>query len=98
MKLIKDYIIERPGIYFGCKALNYRSKKRKIEGDRSLSVQVNWKVQTDLLEVDIEYDKPLVRSGKEMKAIAEYCLKVMKKKDATEITESEIKGIPTYKK
>ncbi len=52
----------------------------------------------EALEVDIEYEKPLKRSRKEMKQIAESCLKALKKKDVTELSSSEIVGIPTYKK
>lgn len=69
MEYIKDYIIDHPEIYFGCKALNYRSKKKKIEGNRALSVQVDWFVKTDVLEALIEFEQPLMRKGNEIKNI-----------------------------
>ena len=95
---IKKYVSEHPDIYFGCKALNYRSKSKKIEGNRALSVQVDWHVESDGLEADIEFNSPLTRNGKEMKRIAEQCLKEMNKKDATEISDDEISGVRVYKK
>lgn len=98
MAYIKDYIIEHPEVYFGCKALNYRSKKKKIEGNRALSVQVDWFVESNVLEATIEFDHPLMRKGNEMKNIAESCLKVMEKQDATCLNENDIKDVVVYKK
>lgn len=95
---IRAYISEHPDVYFGCKALNYRTKKKKIEGNRALAVQVDWHVTSAVLEADIEFSSPLTRNGKEMKNIAEQCLKVMNKKDATQINENETKGVLFYKK
>ena len=95
---IREYINEHPDVYFGCKALNYRTKKKKIEGNRALSVQVDWHVTSDVLEADIEFSRPLTRNGKEMKNIAEQCLKIMNKKDATQINENETNGVVVYKK
>lgn len=98
MVSIEEYVSEHPDVYFGCKALNYRSKSKKIEGNRALSVQVDWHVESDGLEADIEFNSPLTRNGKEMKRIAEQCLKEMNKKDATEISDDEIRGVRVYKK
>lgn len=95
---IKEYVKDNPDIYFGCKALNYNSKKKKIEGNRDLVVQVDWFVEKEKLEAKLEFEKPLLCSGKDMKMKAEQCLKDMKKKDATQITEEEISGISIYKK
>lgn len=98
MQPIGEYVEENPDVYFGCKALNYRSKKKKIEGNRSLSVQVDWHVENEKLSVDIEYEEPLMRDGKQMKSIAESCLKALKKKDATELSDVEVEDISVYKK
>lgn len=98
MEYIKDYIKAHPDVYFGCKALNYRSKKKKIEGNRALSVQVDWFVKTEVLEATIEFEHPLTRKGNEMKRIAESCLRIMKKQDATCLGENDIKDINVYKK
>lgn len=98
MQPIGEYIDENPDIYFGCKALNYRSKKKKMEGNRALSVQVDWHVKDEKLSIDIEYEKPLMRDGKQMKAAVETCLKLLQKKDATEFDSKELEDIPVYKK
>lgn len=98
MQPIREYIKQHPDIYFGCKALNYRSQKRKIEGNRPLSVAVEWKVESGMLDVDIEYSKPLTRSGKEMKLMVKECLKSLNKCNALKLSDDELKNIPTYKK
>lgn len=98
MQPIGEYIDENPDIYFGCKALNYRSKKKKMEGNRALSVQVDWHVEDEKLSIDIEYEKPLMRDGKQMKAAVETCLKLLQKKDATDFDSNELEDIPVYKK
>lgn len=98
MQPIGEYIDENPDIYFGCKALNYRSKKKKMEGNRALSVQVDWHVEDEKLSIDIEYEKPLMRDGKQMKAAVETCLKLLQKKDATEFDSKELENITVYKK
>ena len=41
---IKKYVMVHPDIYFACKALNYRTFAGKWDGNRPLSVQVNWDV------------------------------------------------------
>ena len=98
MQPIGEYIDENPDIYYGCKALNYRSKKKKMEGNIALSVQVDWHVEDEKLSIDIEYEKPLMRDGKQMKAAVETCLKLLQKKDATEFDSKELEDIPVYKK
>lgn len=98
MQPIGEYIDENPDIYFGCKALNYRSKKKKMEGNRALSVQVDWHVEDEKLSIDIEYEKPLMRDGKQMRAAVQTCLKLLQKKDATEFDSKELEDIPVYKK
>ena len=98
MQPIGEYIDENPDIYYGCKALNYRSKKKKMEGNRALSVQVDWHVEDEKLSIDFEYEKPLMRDGKQMKAAVETCLKLLQKKDATEFDSKELEDIPVYKK
>lgn len=42
---IDEYIKAHSDIYFACKALNYRTFKQKYDGDRPLSVQVDWEVK-----------------------------------------------------
>ncbi len=58
---IEDYAAENE-IYFGCKAINYRAGKSgniKWEGDRSLSVFVDWVLKDNKLKGTLIYNKPL---------------------------------------
>lgn len=50
-------------MYFACKALNYRAKKDKWDGDRPLAVYVNWTIKSQLLTGDIIYNRPLKIKG-----------------------------------
>ena len=64
MKTVDDYIAYHPNIYFACKALNYRTFASKYDGDRPLSVQVNWFVNNDnKLDCNLTFDKPLEFNG-----------------------------------
>lgn len=59
---------------------------------------MGWHVEDEKLSIDIEYDKPLMRDGKQMKAAVEKCLRLLQKKDATEFDATELEDIPVYKK
>lgn len=74
MCLVEDYVDLHPEIYFACKALNYRTFEQKWDGDRPLSVQVNWNVEDQKLIPEVIYNKPLVVKGNEC---AERLLKYM---------------------
>lgn len=63
---IEEYVIMHPQIYFACKALNYRTFARKWDGNRPLSVQVEWSEVDKKLVPRIVYDKPLMVGGNEM--------------------------------
>lgn len=63
---IKEYIKIHPDIYFACKALNYRTFTQKWDGNRPLSVQVNWNIQENKLVPKLVYDRPLTVKGNEM--------------------------------
>lgn len=95
---IRDYIIEHPDVYFGCKALNYRTKSKKMDGNRPLAVQVNWYVESNKLKAELDFNNPLTRNGNEMKDIVNNCLNKMNKKDATQINDEEIVGVKVQRK
>ncbi len=63
---IEEYVRKHPDIYFACKALNYRSFEQKWDGDRPLSVQVDWNAFDGKLVPELVYDKPLLVKGNEM--------------------------------
>lgn len=79
-------------IYFACKALNYRLKKNKWDGDRPLSVYVHWEIKNDNLYGAIKYDSPLSKKGN---AIGENVKKLLKELKITidNITEEELRKV-----
>ncbi len=65
LKDIKEFA-KQQRIYFACKALNYRLKKDKWDGDRPLSVYVNWTKKDDKLHGSLIFDSPLSKKGNEI--------------------------------
>lgn len=63
---IQEYVQSHPEIYFACKALNYRSFEKKWDGNRPLSVQVDWSAEDGRLVPELVFDKPLQVKGDEM--------------------------------
>lgn len=57
---------EKPTIYFACKALNYRAEKDKWDGDRPLSVYVDWHFEKSKLVGELRFDEPLHHKGNEI--------------------------------
>lgn len=60
------YIIAHPDIFFVCKALNYRAEEDKWDGDRPLSVYVDWKIVDGRLSGKLGFDHPLRKKGNEI--------------------------------
>lgn len=60
---IETYVNNNPDIYFACKALNYRTFDNKYDGNRPLSVFVNWNIVNGRLTPDIVFNLPLVTKG-----------------------------------
>ena len=72
---IEEYIQDHPNIYFACKALNYRTFRQKYDGNRPLSVQVDWKIKNGKLAYDLVFDQPLEMNGTEMAERLLACLR-----------------------
>lgn len=66
LQTIDEYVDSHPEVYFACKALNYRSFDKKYDGDRPLSVQINWLNKENQLVPEFIYDQPLIRKGNEI--------------------------------
>ncbi len=64
MVSIDDYVNDHPNIYFACKALNYRTKEKKYDGNRPLAVYVDWSAQDGKLVSRLVFDTPLQQGGK----------------------------------
>ena len=69
---IEEYVKkEQPKIYFACKALNLRTKRvdeegkldPKYDGNRPLSVYIEWSKKDDVLHADFVFDRPLQNGG-----------------------------------
>lgn len=84
---IEKYIKVHPKIYFACKALNYRTFKRKYDGDRPLSVQVEWKIVDGKLTSDLVFDQPLEMNGEEMANRLLNCLRKLSIDTTDDINE-----------
>jgi hypothetical protein len=71
---IDDYVDANPTVYFACKALNYRTYHNKYDGNRPLSVYVDWNVSDGKLDPVLIYDNPLDTKGN---AVAEKLIRSM---------------------
>ncbi|MFP7487812.1 hypothetical protein SFC65_27050 [Priestia filamentosa] len=63
---IEKFAVQNPNVYFACKALNYRSFDNKYDGNRPLSVFIDWEVTDSKLNSYVRFDKPLVTKGNEV--------------------------------
>lgn len=60
---ISEYIQQNGNIYFACKALNYRTFESKFDGNRPLSVFVDWNVVNNKLTPTLVFNNPLNTKG-----------------------------------
>lgn len=65
MQPIKQYICGRK-IFFACKALNYRLTDNKWDGNRPLSVYINWFISNKKLKAELIFNEPLKHTGNEI--------------------------------
>lgn len=88
MLAIRDYVKLHPEIYFACKALNYRTFDDKWDGDRPLSVYVNWDVQRGRLVTDLVFNEPLKVKGNEVGNHLRSYMQKLKVKTTDELNEN----------
>lgn len=69
-------------IYFACKAINYRVTADKWDGNRPLSVYVNWSIVNDQLLAKIMFSNPLGSSANDIGNNIKSLLKILKIDDA----------------
>ena len=60
---IEEYAKDNPKVYFACKALNYRCFAGKYDGNRPLSVYVDWSAANGKLTPELIFNHPLERGG-----------------------------------
>ena len=100
---IREYVDQNPHLYFTCKALNYRTfsdKKMKYDGNRPLSVQVEWKIEANKLTHKIIFDKPLTFNGTESADHLINCLEILSIKTTDDINaeNSDLKAVHQQEK
>lgn len=88
---IEEYVYQNPDIYFACKALNYRSFEEKWDGDRPLSVQVDWKAADGKLVSELVYNQPLKVKGNEVARRLLACMRKLHIKNTDDIDENNIR-------
>lgn len=79
-------------IYFACKALNYRLKENKWDGDRPLSIYIDWKIKEGNLYGECKYDNPLSKKGNEIGNNVKKLLNKLKI-NPDSVTENELKKV-----
>lgn len=87
---IEAYVDKYPTVYFACKALNYRTYLDKYDGDRPLSVYVDWSVIDGKLNPTLVFDNPLNVKGTEVANKLKGALKTLKIKTTKDITDEMI--------
>lgn len=92
---INEYIKNNQTVYFVCKALNYRTFEDEIEGNRSLSVYIDWRNKNGVLTPKFVFDKPLEKSGNEIVAKLKQTLSELLIKTTEDINKENLD--PTVK-
>lgn len=57
---INEYAVQNPRLFFACKAHNYNTLREKMDGNRYLSVYVDWNIEFGKLTPTLVFDEPLV--------------------------------------
>lgn len=65
-------------IYFACKAINYRAIGNKWDGNRPLSVYIDWKLDDGILKANFITDKPLQMKANQQGVNIQKILKELK--------------------
>lgn len=98
---IEEYVKTHPVSTYVCKALNYRTKssnKRKWDGDRPLSVYVDWSNDNGMLTPKIIKEKPLEKRGNEMANRLKKYLEELAIKDTDDLSSENLNTDKFYKK
>ena len=74
---INDFIVGK-NIYFACKAINYRVTANKWDGNRPISVYVNWSIVNDQLLARIMFSNPLGSTANDIGNNIKGLLKILK--------------------
>lgn len=91
-----DYVREHDKLYFACKALNYRSIKKKFDGNRPLSVYVDWNIVNNKLSGKLVFNEPLLHGGNEIFAKLISCLNQLNIDTTDDVDEGNAEGDIIY--
>ena len=91
-----DYVKTHNKLYFACKALNYRSIKKKFDGNRPLSVYVDWQVVNNKLSGKLIYNQPLLHRGNEIYENLMKCFKELNITDSDDVSGDNAEGDIIY--
>lgn len=102
LQTIDEYIEKNNGIYFACKALNFRTMKwdkkvfvefiNKWDGDRPLSLFVDWKVNNGKLDYELVYNKPLITKGNSVACKLKVSLQELNIKSSDDINITNVES------
>ena len=95
---VVDYVEQYPTVYFACKALNYRTYKDKFDGNRPLSVYVNWSVLNGKLHPSLVFDNPLNTGGNAVVATLKNSMKELNIVTTKDINDDIITNSSVIKK
>ncbi len=87
---IEEYVDIHPTVYFACKALNYRTFEERYDGNRPLSVFVDWSVIDGKLNGRLVFDAPLVTKGDMVADKLLKCLETLKINTTDDIDENTV--------
>ncbi|MFP3919909.1 hypothetical protein U5N28_19065 [Lysinibacillus telephonicus] len=90
---IEEFARLNPDIYFACKALNYRTFADKYDGNRPLSVYIDWQVVNQKLTPNVIFDNPLVVRGNLVADNLKECLRVLNIRDTNGINQSNVASL-----
>ena len=90
---INDYIQSHGDIYFACKALNYRTFESKFDGNRPLSVYVDWNVINGKLTPTLIFDNPLDTKGNEVADKLLDCLNKLNVSSTNDLNDSNLSSL-----
>ncbi len=91
-----DYVKEHDKLYFACKALNYRSIKKKFDGNRPLSVYVDWNIVNNKLSGKLVFNEPLLHGGNEICAKLIDCLNQLNIDTTDDVDDGNAEGDIIY--
>lgn len=90
LQTIDEFLDRYPDIFYACKALNYRSFERKYDGNRPLSVLIDWYEKSGKLCHELVYDKPLITRGDEVYEKLKSTMRILNLNNTDDITDSNV--------